>query len=421
MAGTVTFILKDPQAKEETPIYLVFWYNQIRIKVSTGEHTHPNNWNKKTHKVRETKDNAEGKNINTRLETHETNVLNAVRDHLNKNGVILQEKLKTELKAIIKPLVNHETQPITLFSAIQEYIDTTNKSKRTKLSYGTALNDLKGFQKTLQKPLTFEDINMDFYDDFVNYLTNVQDLAKNTIGTRIKNIKVFMNNANDKGYTQNQGHRHRKFKCMEEDTQTIYLSDREIETLYNLNLSDKPKLDRVRDLFIIGCYTGLRFSDLSQLTPDNITNNGTRLKIKTIKTGEMVIIPLHWTIRAILNKYSNKLPRVISNQKFNEYLKDIGKTEEAKLTETVLINQTKGGLRYESKFEKWQLVTVHTARRSFATNMYLAAVPSISIMKITGHQTEKVFMKYIKITQEQNADLLSKHPYFSKSSLKIPK
>ncbi len=230
---------------------------------------------------------------------------------------------------------------------------------------------------------------MDFYEDFLNYLMNVKELAKNTIGTIFKNIKVFMNYANDKGYTTNQGHRHRKFKSIEETSETIYLTESELETLYNLNLSDKPKLDRVRDLFIIGCYTGLRFSDLSQITPDKFTNNGTRLKIKTIKTGETVIIPLHRTIRAILQKYDNKLPRVISNQKFNEYLKDIGKTEEAKLTETVLINQTKGGLRYESKFEKWQLVTVHTARRSFATNMYLAGVPSISIMKITGHKTER--------------------------------
>jgi len=419
MAGSVTFILKDPQAKGKTPIYLVYWYDQLRIKISTGEKINPKYWNKKTHRARETKDYTQGKNLNTTLESHKLSVLKTAGDHITTNGAVLTGQLKTELKAVIKPPVIQETKPITLLMAIQEFIDTTDKSPRTKLGYGTALNDLKKYQNTLKKPLTFDSINMDFYKDFIKYLTNKRKLAKNTIGTRIKNIKVFMNYANEKGYTQNQGHRNRDFKRIEEKTQSIYLNDNEILKLYNQDLSDNPKLDRVRDLFIIGCYTGLRFSDLSQITPDNFTNNGTRLRLKTIKTGETVVIPLHWTIKEILKKYEYKLPRVISNQKFNEYLKDLG--ELAELNETVVLSKTKEGLRLESKFMKWQLVTVHTARRSFATNMFIAKVPAISIMKITGHQTEKEFMKYIKITQEQNANILSKHKYFSKSPLRIAK
>ncbi|HPI86153.1 MAG TPA: site-specific integrase, partial [Bacteroidales bacterium] len=166
-------------------------------------------------------------------------------------------------------------------------------------------------------------------------------------------------------------------------------------------------------------YTGLRFSDLSQITPDKITNNGTRLKIKTLKTGETVVIPLHPAIKAILKKYDNQLPRVISNQKFNDYLKDLG--EQAELKENVNIAITKRGLQVDTTYNKFDLITVHTARRSFATNMYLAGVPSISIMKITGHRTEKAFMKYIKISQDQNADLIAKHPYFKKAPLKIAK
>jgi len=193
MAGTVTFILKDPQAEGKTPVYLVFYYNQIRIKISTGERLHPHNWNKNTLKARETKDFAEGANINKTLESHKVNVLNAVRDHIKDNGAILQDKLKVELKQVIKPPVEQHKGQITFLSAIQEYIDTTNKSNRTKLGYGTALNDLKSYQNTLKHPLTFDSINMDFYEDFVNYLMNVKKLAKNTIGTRIKNIKVFMN------------------------------------------------------------------------------------------------------------------------------------------------------------------------------------------------------------------------------------
>jgi len=419
MAGTVTFILKDPRATTKTPVYLIFWYNQIRIKISTGERLHPNNWNKNTNKARETKDFAEGSNINTTLESHKVNVLNAVRDHIQTNGIIIQDKLKAELTKVIRPPVEQEQEPMTFFKAIEEYIRISNKAPRTKLNYNVALDNLKEYQKTVKEPITFESINIDFYEEYMNFLTHTKGYAKNTIGTRVKNLKVFMNYANDKGYTNNQGHRHLKFRKVEETAETIYLTDKEITSLYHLDLSKNKKLDRVRDLFIIGCYTGLRFSDLSQITPDKITNTGTRLRIKTIKTGETVVIPLHPAIREILKKYDNKLPRVISNQKFNDYLKDLG--EQAELKEKVSIAHTVKGFQVSTTFNKWQLITVHTARRSFATNMYLAGVPSISIMKITGHRTEKAFMKYIKISQDQNADLIAKHPYFKKAPLKIAK
>jgi integrase len=436
MAGSVTFILKDPgintskdkkdpgntdkkqNKSKETPIYLVFWYDKIRIKISTGERINPKYWLSEDHKARTTLDNPDGANLNTRLKTHEINAMNAVRDHLTANGTMQPDKLKTELVNVLRPKPAEEQKKITFLGAIQEYIDTTSKAPRTKKSYGATLSVLKDYQETLKNPLTFDSINMDFYDHFVKYLTYDKTFAKNTIGGHIKEIKVFMDYCNDKGYTTNQGHRHKKFRKMEETAETIYLNDKELETIYKHNFKSKPKFDRIRDLFIIGCYTGLRFSDLSQITPDKIINNGSQLKIKTIKTGEIVIIPLHWTIREILQKYDGNLPRVISNQKFNEYLKKIG--EDVKINELVTLTKTKGGLNFETTKNKYDLITVHTARRSFATNMFLADVPTISIMKITGHRTDKAFMKYIKITQEQNADKLAKHKYFIKP-LKVVK
>jgi integrase len=235
----------------------------------------------------------------------------------------------------------------------------------------------------------------------------------NTIGDHIKKIKVFMNYANDKGYTSNQWHRHRKFQTVEEAAETIYLPDQELMTIYKLDLTKNKKLDRVRDIFIIGCYTGLRFSDLSQIRSENFIKNGSQLKLKTIKTGETVIIPIHWTIQETLKKYDGQLPRSISNQKMNDYLKELGKKAEFK--DKIVLSKTQGGKQTFVTKEKWQLITVHTARRSFATNMFLAGVPTISIMKITGHRTERAFMKYIKVSQEQNADKLSEHPFFLKA------
>ncbi|MEI8270391.1 MAG: site-specific integrase [bacterium] len=427
MAGSVSFILKDRESKHETLIFLVYWYKQLRIKMSTGEKIKPKFWNHTEHHARETIQFNEGKNINTRLKTDRDNVMNAARDHLNKYGTIKIEILRDEFRSILRPKPSEEPDAfpkMTFLKSIEDYIRNTEKKPRTKLSYGTTLNILKKYEVRKQSKLTFDDINMDFYEDFIRFLQNykrktklttIKGYTKNTIGDHIKKIKVFMNYANDKGYTSNKEHTSRKFQTIEETAETIYLTDNELSTLYNLDLSKNKKLDRVRDLFIIGCYTGLRFSDLSQIRPENFIKNGTQLKIKTVKTGETVVIPIHWAIKEILNKYNGQIPRSVSNQKMNEYLKDLG--GKAELNDKIILNKTQGGERISQTKNKCQLITVHTARRSFATNMFLAGVPTISIMKITGHITERAFMKYIKISQEQNADKLSEHPYFTKAEV----
>jgi integrase len=116
-------------------------------------------------------------------------------------------------------------------------------------------------------------------------------------------------------------------------------------------------------------------------------------------------------IQEILVKYNNELPKGFTNQGINRELKEIGKA--AGINEKVSICLTRGGVRTDTLYIKHDLITSHTARRSFATNAYLAGIPTISIMKITGHKTEKAFMRYIKISQEDNANKLAEHPYFS--------
>ena len=157
-------------------------------------------------------------------------------------------------------------------------------------------------------------------------------------------------------------------------------------------------------MFIIDCYTGFRYSDLMLINDKNLIDKNTKPKIKTEKTGELVIIPLHKYIREILKKHNGIPNYMINNQKMNEYLKELG--ELVGIKEKVLISSTKGGIKQN------QSITVHTARRSLATNAYLMDIPSISIMKITGHRTEKAFLKYIKISQEDNANKLINHPFF---------
>lgn len=135
------------------------------------------------------------------------------------------------------------------------------------------------------------------------------------------------------------------------------------------------------------------------------------IQIRTQKTGERVSIPLHKTVRSILAKYNNRLPKAYTNQVMNRYIKDVGSL--AGLKEEIETTITRAGKLERIPIKKFDLVSTHTARRSFATNLYLADVPTISIMKITGHKSERSFLQYIRVTQEQNADKLLSHPFFN--------
>ena len=250
----------------------------------------------------------------------------------------------------------------------------------------------------------YEDINLDFYYKFVSFLKG-KKLGQNAVSKDIAILKVFMNEAVDLGYTSNLAFKHKKFTGPRVETDAVYLTEDELMTLYKYDFTTNKKLDTVRDLFIFGCFVGLRFSDYSTIKPENIvTIDGDYfIKLITQKTGEQVIIPCNPVVLEIFEKYknnTNRLPRTISNQKFNEYVKDACK--DAGLKET-------GRLVTEPLLPLHDCVSSHTARRSFCTNLYLDGFPSIDIMKVSGHRTEKSFLKYIRVSKLDTALRLGKH------------
>lgn len=406
---TARFVLKEPNSKEPTLIFLMFRYDNITLKYSTGISLHKNYWNNTEQRVRETKKLKNSGQFNHTLDNLQNCVESEHRKFLNDGIYPTPDKLKSKLDECLLKKTKDSTVDFLLF--INQLIKSSNKTAGTKRQYTTAYNNLTAFCSLNNRRMLFDDIDMNFYEEFIDYLTNTKKYSPNTIGTVIKNLKVFMNEAVERGLTKNYQFKSKKFKKPNEVSENIYLSIAEIKKIYEHDFSEDLKLDRVRDLFIIACYTGLRFSDLSQLTTDNINEDGTLIKIKTQKTGQLVIIPINEYIKNILKKYKGNLPPSISNEKMNLYIKDVVK--EAKIKDDVLISFTKAGVQQSKVYKKHELVTVHTARRSFATNAYLANVPTISIMKITGHKTEKVFMTYIKISQEDNANKLTNHPFFN--------
>jgi integrase len=174
----------------------------------------------------------------------------------------------------------------------------------------------------------------------------------------------------------------------------------EIKEMQGLDLSTAPRLERVRDLFIIGCFTGLRFSDIVSIRPGNIDNG--MITIKQAKTGEEVIIPYGEDVQKILEKYGNSI-RKISNQKYNEYLSLVCE-KCVLLQKEISIEQITAGKEITVTGPKHKFISSHTARRSFATNENAAGdLDRGEIMALTGHKTEKSFLKYIREKPEETA------------------
>jgi len=407
MAST-TLVLKEPKADSATLIYLLVRFSNQRLKYSTGQKIHPDNWNEETQRVRNLRNVPGAAEMNTLLKNHMDAAHDIYRTLINNKEVPTPNKIKKGLDEIFKDPLK-ASSPKEFIEFIDNFIKTSTKAPTTIKLYKHTFKVIKDFQEKARYPLSFDSIDMEFYEKFLAFQAS-QGYFMNTIATVIKNLKVFMNEALDKGLTKNVAFKSRKFKKVQEESESIYLTQAEITEIYNLDLTGKDDLRKTRDLFIIGCYTGLRFSDLSKLNEKHLIDNNTKIRILTQKTGELVIIPLHTYILNILKSYDGKIPQVASNLKMNQDLKDIGVL--AKLNEQITLHYTKGGVKTADTFSKHELITVHTARRSFATNAYINDIPSISIMKITGHRTEIAFLKYIKITQEENATKLINHPFF---------
>src|SRR6218665_417455 len=270
------------------------------------------------------------------------------------------------------------------------------------------LNKLEAFERLKKVKLTFDKIDLTCYNNLIAHCITDLNLSTNSIGNIIKNLKTFLHSAFEEGIHQNLIYRSRYFRKPSEDSEAIYLNEDEL-FLIKTAIMPNRHLDNVRDLFLLACYTGVRSQDYDKLNKQSLINGGTMLKVRTEKTDEEVIIPLHTIAKSILDKYKGT-PRLISNQKFNKYIKEVCRI--VGLTDSVMLTRTCGGKKIKTTSEKCDVVSSHTARQSFSTNAYKAGVPTLAIMAITGHRTEKVFLKYVKVTKEEHANLVSQHGFF---------
>lgn len=442
---TINFYLKKPDTqksksgkKEEgkkatSLVYLQMRYHGEKFVYSCKFSVDPKDWDEKKQLVK-TKSATEANgmiHLNTRLKEMK-DILSQAYNIESANGVPSNSQLKPYLDAYMFKNKSPKGKAVrtgpTLFKLIDEFISGDIGDKKTPgtiNTYKTAKKHLVNFQERENYSVDFDTINLEFKYKYVKYLSKSHGTGKkkekalspNSIAKEIKNVRTFMNMAVELGYTTNLAYKSKKFGVKSEETDAIYLTEKELRRLYKFDFSDNKRLEAVRDLFVFSSFVGLRYSDASNIKPENIVKiDGEHfLKVVTQKTGRPVTVPCNDVVLSIFKKYShnkNHLPPSTTNQQFNRYLKEMG--EIAGLTET-------GRLASDVTLPLYQCLTSHTARRNFATNCYLAGMDTRMIMAITGHSTEKSFMAYLKVSSEEYAKKMSEHMKrdLSKHALKI--
>ena len=289
--------------------------------------------------------------------------------------------------------------------------------ERTKVHQRTVIKRLSDFLVDKKLPDTFATFTSKWFDQqFTDWCYSVRNYKQNTIYATYGVLKPLLNAAKAEGFEFGDAYKTLKGKC--NDTDAIYLTEDEIRRIYQLDIPSlmkagevdaKSTMEETRDLFIIACWTGLRRSDINRLEKavfDIVTKT---ITITTEKTKQQVVIPMHPMVLAIYNKYEGKFPHLCDKGKANIHLRECGRL--AGIDTEVRMVENRGGKVSTLSYKKYQLIGMHTGRRSFATNMYKRGFPTIAIMKLTGHTTETNFLKYIKVTAEENALMMAEEFY----------
>lgn len=286
-------------------------------------------------------------------------------------------------------------------------------SKATVSKYATIKNKILSFEKHTGKRYQLTDVNTAFRNEFLTYLLDVEQLSRNTSGRYLGFLKTVVLDAKKEGYKVSP--QLSQFKAFKVKVKSIYLSIDELETIEATRFKD-DSLNIARDWLLIGCYIGQRAGDLLRLTKDNLTNIGGLecIELEQQKTKKRVLIPLHQKVKDILQSRNGNFPPsygktaqsaiTIFNRKIKQVCLKSGLTTP---TTGAKVNPDTNR-KEKGQFPKWQLVTSHICRRSFASNNY-GKIPTPVLMQITAHATETQFLEYIGKTSLDYAEQLAKY------------
>jgi site-specific recombinase XerD len=288
---------------------------------------------------------------------------------------------------------------------------TPDKKKKryaesTILQFESSTNIIEEFFTEKKLSTNIELVTMDTYDAFFVWCHG-RNLSNNYIGTLIKRWKILAKISRKNGWHTNMIFQSEDFVKITEETDDIFLTDEKIQAIAKTNVG-LPGYDIARDWFVLDCYLGLRVSDLLKITKDDFEGNFFQLINK--KTGAKVVIPINPTVRRIIKRYKG-LPPAISDSTLNEYIKVVAR--KSGLKAKFIYKVTKGGILQIFHYQEWEMVSAHTCRRTFITNLCRKGIPPLQVMMLAGIEDYDTLMRYFKQSAMEVAEDVQGHKFFT--------
>jgi integrase len=414
----VSFTLeKRTDKKGDAPIRVLIFIRGKKFKTSSGFSIHPDKWNKEKQEVKQGSNNSRGITYNV-INGH----LNNIKGHfiafenkcISDQLVVTFELLRSTYQKEFgkeKPIdINKENQK-TFFDFFDEFTNEQGTKNNWTISTYEKFAAVKNhITKAISNP-SFEFFDTLGMAEYVAYLRDTKKMRNSTLGKQLGFLKWFLRWATAKGYCINNDYQSYKPKLKTSVKKVIFLNWEELMIVYKKEIPEELiHLEKVRDVFCFCCFTSLRYSDVFNLKKSDISNGS--INVTTVKTADSLVIELNKYSQAILDKYKeipfeeNKALPVISNQKMNKYLKDLGALCEIK--EPTRITYYSGNKRTDQVFPKHKLLGTHAGRRTFICNALALGIPAQVVMKWTGHSDYKAMKPYIDIADKIKAESMNK-------------
>ena len=402
---------------ENVPIRMRVDFASKRIEFTTGYRIDAVKWNTDKQRVRNgctNKLKQSASEINASLLGYYTEVQGIFKKFEVEEIMPTPEQIKEAFNALHKPIEEvkpRKSTPNAFYKVFDDFVrDCGQQNDWTNSTY-EKFAAVKNHLTNFREGLTFEFFDERGLNDYVIYLRDIKEMRNTTIGKQLSFLKWFLRWAFKKGVHQNNAYDSYKPKLKSTQKKIIFLTWEKLNKLREFKIpTTKQALDRVRDVFLFQCFTGLRYSDVFNLRRSDI--KGDHIEVTTVKTSDSLIIELNKHSKAILDKYKdvafedNKVLPVITNQKMNDYLKELA--ELAGIDELVRQTYYRGNERIDEVTPKYALLGTHAGRRTFICNALALGIPPQVVMKWTGHSDYKAMKPYIDIADDIKANAMSK-------------
>ncbi|WP_455073068.1 site-specific integrase [Prevotella jejuni] len=402
---------------ENVPIRMRVNFASKRIEFTTGYRIDAEKWDTDKQRVRNgctNKLKQSASEINASLLGYYTEVQEIFKKFEVEEIMPTPEQIKKAFNALHKPIEEvkpRKSTPNAFYKVFDEFVRDCGRQNDWTDSTYEKFAAVKNHLMNFRDGLTFDFFDEKGLNDYVTYLRDVKEMRNSTIGKQLSFLKWFLRWAFKKGLHQNNAYDSYKPKLKSTQKKIIFLTWEELNKLREFEIpAAKQALDRVRDVFLFQCFTGLRYSDVFNLRRSDI--KGDHIEVTTVKTSDSLIIELNKHSKAVLDKYKDvafeddKVLPVITNQKMNDYLKELA--ELAGIDEPVRQTYYRGNERIDEVTPKYALLGTHAGRRTFICNALALGIPPQVVMKWTGHSDYKAMKPYIDIADDIKANAMSK-------------